>query len=252
MEWAAAYLQAVCKCCSCIGAQRVNPGAEVSITVPILQIGNWCFVTHQSETTIECQSLGFNLALIPTPWSSCYREMTPRFSPEAVCGGRPFQMGFCQWQRQCARLLHGTTVSHYTSEGMGLRTLSLGEGSHRYLETDSPQGPVGPAGDRAPGFPDSSSLTNDSVGILHVWVSTCILVGGEVSEGRGGRRLSFSIEKGIPKPENRGRTTECNAQYFMSAFRNHFLLKEAFWPMNASFLAHSKTNLFYLLPGLFP
>ena len=65
----------------------MNPGAEVSITVPILQIGNWCLVTHQSETTIECQSLGFNLALIPTPWSSCYREMTPRFSPEAVCGG---------------------------------------------------------------------------------------------------------------------------------------------------------------------
>ena len=178
--------------------------------------------------------------------------MLPRNDPQVFPRGSLW--GFCQWQwqRQCARLLHSTTVSHYTSEGMGLRTLSLGEGSHRYLETDSPQGPVGPAGDQAPGFPDSSSLTNDSVGVLHVCVSTCILVGGEVSEGRGGRRLSFPIEKGIPKPENRGRTTECNAQYFMSAFRNHFLLKEAFWPMNASFLAHSKTNLFYLLPGLFP
>lgn len=96
------------------------------------------------------------------------------------------------------------------------------------------------------GFPGCSSLTNDSAGVLHVCVSTCVLVGGELSEGRGGRRLSFPIQKGLPKPGN-SRRTECNAQ-FMSAFRNHFLLKEAFWPMKQ----HSKTDLFYLLPGLFP
>lgn len=140
-----------------------------------------------------------------------------------------------------------TAVSHCTSEGMGLE-----EGSHRWAGDRLATGSRGPAGDWAPGPPDRSSLTKDPAGILHVCVSTCALVGGEVSEGRGGRRLSFPIEKGLPKPENRGRTTECNAQYFMSAFRNNFLLKEAFWPMNASFLAHSKTNLFYLLPGLFP
>ena len=39
------------------------------------------------------------------------------------------------------------------------------------------------------GFPGCSSLTNDSAGVLHVCVSTCVLVGGELSEGRGGRRL---------------------------------------------------------------
>lgn len=39
-------------------------------------------------------------------------------------------------------------------------------------------------------------------------VSTCVLVGGELSEGRGGRRLSFPVQKGLPKPENRGRPTD--------------------------------------------
>ena len=58
----------------------------------------------------------------------------PQISPRGCLWGRPFQVGFCwwQWQRKCARLLHGTTVSHCTSEGMGLRTLSLEEGSHKW------------------------------------------------------------------------------------------------------------------------
>lgn len=132
----------------------------------------------------------------------------PQISPEAVCGGRPFHMGFRygSGRGSVPGLLHGTTMSHCISVGKGLETSESARGKSqvgwRQAATGgSPCRRLGLDSQTAPHLLMIQRV-HTAVRLVYWW--------GRAARGEGRQETFLPVQKGLSKPENRGdQLTQC-------------------------------------------